>query len=221
MEFKDFKDFKEFSQEVILQCLALANEKIIKLKEIGDLSGYELLEKEYLPKYEKLYLAMESEEFQEVYGKEFVNLKKTIQDIMEKNSFSKEFIEEKIALKNSLGEDSGSLVVKRFYEYELKEVRTKKDLLLKEADLVLDEEFKVNTELSNSIQQEEQMEIIYKLHPLREKFRILDKEIMRLQGLQNELEEKLKTKWRYEIYGTVNQEKLKENFGKEENEKNV
>ena len=220
MEFKDFKDFKSFSQEVILQCLALANEKIIKLKEIGDLSGYELLEKEYVPKYEKLYLAMESDEFKEVYGKEFMNLKKTIQDIMEKNNFTKEFIQDKIVIRNSLGEDKGSIVVKRFYEYELKEVKSKKQELLREADLVLDEEFKVNNELSNSIQQEEQMEIIYKLHPLREKFRNLDKEIMRLQGLEAELEEKLKTKWRYEIYGTINQEKLKEIFGKEDNEKN-
>ncbi|MGL5125379.1 MAG: hypothetical protein ACRC6U_05255 [Fusobacteriaceae bacterium] len=220
MEFKDFKDFKSFSQEVILQCLALANEKVIKLKEIGDLSGYELLEKEYLPKYEKLYLAMESQEFKEVYGKEFINLKKTIQDIMEKNNFSKEFIQDKISIRNSLGEDGGSIVVKRFYEYELKEVKSKKQELLKEADLVLDEEFKVNNELSNSVQQEEQMEIIYKLHPLREKFRNLDKEIMRLGKLEAELEDKLKTKWRYEIYGTINQKKLKEIFGKEENEKN-
>ncbi|MGL6168751.1 MAG: hypothetical protein ACRC0Y_10720, partial [Fusobacteriaceae bacterium] len=59
-----------------------------------------------------------------------------------------------------------------------------------------------------------------KLHPLREKFRNLDKEIMRLGKLEAELEDKLKTKWRYEIYGTINQKKLKEIFGKEENEKN-
>lgn len=216
----EFKNFKEFALEVILQCLALANEKVEKLKDLGDLSGYELLEKEYIPKYEKLYLAINSEELEKVYGEGFLALEKTLKEIMEKNSFSEEFIKDKISLRNSLGENSGSLVVKRFYEYELKEVKNKKEKLLEEADSILEEEFKVNNELSNAIQQEEQMEIIYKLHPLREKFRILDKEITRLQGLEEELNKKLQSKWRYEIYGTVNQEKLKKIFGKEENEKN-
>ena len=45
----------KFSIEVILQVFKSINKKIDEMKEIGDISGIEILKKDVIPKYEKLY----------------------------------------------------------------------------------------------------------------------------------------------------------------------
>ncbi len=44
-----------FSIEVILQVFKSVNKKVDELKKIGDISGIEILERDVIPKYEKLY----------------------------------------------------------------------------------------------------------------------------------------------------------------------
>ncbi|MBP6322954.1 MAG: hypothetical protein KA336_03585, partial [Fusobacteriaceae bacterium] len=96
--------------------------------------------------------------------------------------------------------------------YQLKELKNKKAKLLIEADKILEKEFEVNEKLSNSIQQEEQMEIIYELHPLREKFRELDNKLVELEEKIINLEGKIQKKWYYEIYGTAKKEELLKSY---------
>ena len=48
-------DTLKFSIEVILQVFKSVNKKIDELKKIGDISAIEILERDVIPKYEKLY----------------------------------------------------------------------------------------------------------------------------------------------------------------------
>lgn len=220
----EFERFKKYAGEILLSILAVANEKAQHLHEIGDLSGEELLKDEFIPKYERLYLGLKSEEFRENFAKDsaaFINL---FEDIMKKNGFTKGQIEEKIRIREKLGDNSGAKAVRQLFQHELAELKSRKYRLIEQADEVLKEEFQVNSELSNSIQQEEQMEIIYKLHPLRERFRKIDEKLMAIEKKEKELSKKLEAEWPYEIYGTLDEEALKKSFhihyGKVEDEKN-
>lgn len=220
----ELEKFKKYAEEIALAILALGKNRIDNLKEIGDLSGAEILERDFIPKYERLYLGVDSEEFKKAFEEDSASLEKLFNDIMEKNGFTKDIILAKMEKRETLGVNSGAKAVKQLFQHELSEIRRRKNRYIEEADAVLKEEFIVNTELSNSIQQEEQMEIIHKLHPLREKFRILDGKLVELEKRERELEEKLQKKWSYEIFGTLDQEELKkvfgEQYGKVEDEKN-
>ena len=55
----------KFCIEVILQVLKLTDNKIKQLREIGDLSGAEILEKDVIEKYEKLYGGLTGEGIKE------------------------------------------------------------------------------------------------------------------------------------------------------------
>ncbi|MGL5124184.1 MAG: hypothetical protein ACRC6K_08570 [Fusobacteriaceae bacterium] len=210
----EFEKFKEFSREVILQSLSLGNEQILKLKTIGDLSGYELLEKEFIPKYEKLYFAITLPNFQknyEEFPEAITQFSDILKDIMKKNGFSENYILEKLKIRKNLeaNNTSSSKVVKKFYEFELNEVKQKINRYLKEADKVLKEEYKLNDELSKVIQEKEQTKLIYKLHPLREKFRKINDEIVKLKKKEVEVQKNIDSEWKYEIYGTIHEDELK------------
>ncbi|MGL6064403.1 MAG: hypothetical protein ACRC0S_04915 [Fusobacteriaceae bacterium] len=210
----EFEKFKEFSREIILQSLALGNEQILKLKAIGDLSGYELLEKEFIPKYEKLYFAITLPDFQKNYeespeiGEQLTSI---LNEIMKKNGFSEEYIFEKLKLRKTLKtkDVSGAGVVKKLYEFELNEIQQKIKKYLVEADKILKEEYRLSDELGKVIQQEEQTKLIYKLHPLRERFRTLNEQIIRLQEKEIEIQKNIASEWKYEIYGTLHKDDLK------------
>ncbi|MGL5964182.1 MAG: hypothetical protein ACRCZ2_07305 [Fusobacteriaceae bacterium] len=220
----NLEEFKSYAGEISLAILALGKSRIDNLREIGDLSGAEILERDFMPKYEKLYLGLESDEFRIAFEEDSLSLEKLFDDIMEKNGFTKEMILGKMEKRSNLGEKSGSRAVKQLFQHELSEIKRRKNRYIEEADEVLKEEFAVNVELSNSIQQEEQEEIIFRLHPLREKFRTLDGKLIELEKREKELEERIGKKWNYEIYGTLSQDELKkvfgEQYGKVDDEKN-
>lgn len=82
----------KFSVEVILQVFRSINKKIDELKEIGDISGIEILEKDVIPKYEKLYGGLTGEAVDKFDEEQFLAVKKYIEDIMKENNFSEEYI---------------------------------------------------------------------------------------------------------------------------------
>ena len=70
----------------------------------------------------------------------------------------------------------------------------------------------MNLELSNAIQEKEQMEIIDKLQPIRQEYRKIEKQIDIYQKGIEEAEKILENKWQYEIYGTREEKELKDVF---------
>lgn len=195
----------KFSIEVILQVLKMSEKKAAELKKSGDLSGSELLENEVIPKYEKLYGGLTSSDFKEENLEE---IKKHIDNIMIKNGLTEEFVNSQTALREKYKGDSGAEVIKRFFEYEKKELEKSKWALMEKIEKVLDEEERLSMEMKNAIQENEQIEYIYKLQPVREKYRELEDKILKAQEKIDILKRKLESEWYYEIYGTISKEEM-------------
>ena len=102
--------------------------------------------------------------------------------------------------------------MERFFKYKIKELKKIKGDLIQKINKVLDKEEKLNLDLSNAIQEVEQMEIIEKLQPVRAEFRSLSLQFDKYQKELEETENKLSKKWYYEIYGTTDKEILLEAY---------
>ncbi|WP_339009877.1 hypothetical protein LIY46_12565 [Fusobacterium varium] len=204
----------KFSIEVILQVFKSINKKIDEMKEIGDISGIEILEKDVIPKYEKLYGGLTGEAVEKFDEEQISVIKKYIEDIMKENKFSKEYIKNQIELREKLKGDSGAEVVKRFFQYEKKELEKIKYELLDRADKVLEEEEKLSMKMKNAVQEEEQIEYIYKLQPVRAEFRKIEEKIIKVQEKLDVLNKRLESEWPYEIYGTISKEEMLETYNK-------
>lgn len=204
----------KFSIEVILQVFKSINKKIDEMKEIGDISGIEILEKDVILKYEKLYGGLTGEAVEKFDEEQLSVIKKYIEDIMKENKFSKEYIKNQIELREKLKGDSGAEVVKRFFQYEKKELEKIKYELLDRADKVLEEEEKLSMKMKNAVQEEEQIEYIYKLQPVRAEFRKIEEKIIKVQEKLDVLNKRLESEWPYEIYGTISKEEMLETYNK-------
>ncbi|MDU1909985.1 hypothetical protein [Fusobacterium sp.] len=204
----------KFSIEVILQVFKSVNKKIDELKKIGDISGIEILERDVIPKYEKLYGGLTGEIVKKFDEEQISTIKKYIEDIMKENNFNEEYIKNQIELREKLKGDSGAEVVKRFFQYEKKELEKAKYELLDRADKILEEEEKLSMEMKNAIQEEEQIEYIYKLQPVRAEFRKVEEKILKVQEKLDILNKRLASEWPYEIYGTISKEEMLETYNK-------
>lgn len=202
------KEILKFSIEVILQVLKIIEKKRTELEKIGDISGAEILAQEVLPKYEKLYGGLTGEGAKEFKEEDLKNIKEHIDNIMVKNGLSEEFIMKQSQLREKLKGESGAEVIKRFFDYEKKELEKTKWALLDKAEKVLDEEEHLSMEMKNAIQEEEQIEYIYKLQPIREKYRQLEEKILKAQSKIDTLKKKLESEWYYEIYGTISKDEM-------------
>ncbi|MHD0318287.1 hypothetical protein [Fusobacterium sp. THCT1E2] len=204
----------KFSIEVILQVFKSINKKIDEMKKIGDISGIEILEKDVIPKYEKLYGGLTGEAVEKFDEEQLSVIKKYIEDIMKENKFTEEYIIKQMELREKFKGDSGAEVVKRFFQYEKKELEKTKYELLDKADKILEEEEKLSMEMKNAIQEEEQIEYIYKLQPVRAEFRKIEEKIIKVQEKLDVLNKRLESEWPYEIYGTISKEEMLETYNK-------
>ena len=127
---------------------------------------------------------------------------------MKENSFTEEFIRTQMKLREKFQGESGAEVVKKLFEYEKKQMENTKYNLLDKVNKVLDREDKLAMDLKNAIQEEEQIECIYKLQPVREEYRALEEKVLRVQKNIDDLKKKLDSEWTYEIYGTISKDEM-------------
>lgn len=210
MERKECNEILKFSKEVILQVFVKINKRMEELKRNDEISALEILQNEVVPKYEKLYkgLKIELSEDEEIDKEKFENIKKYIYDIMKENGFTEDFINSQIKIREEIKGESGAEVVKKLFEYEKKQMENTKYNLLDKVNKVLDKEDKLAMDLKNAIQEEEQIECIYKLQPVREEYRALEEKVLRVQKNIDELKKKLDSEWAYEIYGTISKDEM-------------
>lgn len=210
MERKECNEILKFSTEVILQVFVKINKRVEELKNNDEISALEILQNEVIPKYEKLYKGLKTEikEDEEIDIEKFENIKKYIYDIMKENSFTEEFIRTQMKLREKFQGESGAEVVKKLFEYEKKQMENTKYNLLDKVNKVLDREDKLAMDLKNAIQEEEQIECIYKLQPVREEYRDLEEKVLRVQKNIDDLKKKLDSEWTYEIYGTISKDEM-------------
>ena len=210
MERKECNEILKFSTEVILQVFVKINKRVEELKNNDEISALEILQNEVIPKYEKLYKGLKTEikDDEEIDIEKFENIKKYIYDIMKENSFTEEFIRTQMKLREKFQGESGAEVVKKLFEYEKKQMENTKYNLLDKVNKVLDKEDKLAMDLKNAIQEEEQIECIYKLQPVREEYRALEEKVLRVQKNIDDLKKKLDSEWTYEIYGTISKDEM-------------
>lgn len=210
MERKECNEILKFSTEVILQAFVKINKRVEELKSNDEISALEILQNEVIPKYEKLYKGLKTEikDDEEIDIEKFENIKKYIYDIMRENSFTEEFIRTQMKLREKFQGESGAEVVKKLFEYEKKQMENTKYNLLDKVNKVLDKEDKLAMDLKNAIQEEEQIECIYKLQPVREEYRALEEKVLRVQKNIDDLKKKLDSEWTYEIYGTISKDEM-------------
>lgn len=210
MERKECNEILKFSKEVILQVFVKINKRMEELKRNDEISALEILQNEVVPKYEKLYkgLKIELAEDEEIDKEKFQNIKKYIYDIIKENGFTEDFINSQIKIREEIKGESGAEVVKKLFEYEKKQMENTKYNLLDKVNKVLDKEDKLAMDLKNAIQEEEQIECIYKLQPVREEYRALEEKVLRVQKNIDELKKKLDSEWAYEIYGTISKDEM-------------
>lgn len=199
------KEIVDYGREICLQNLLLITRLKEDLKQKTDLSGIEKIDKEVLPIYENIYFSLEEEQLKSMIADDselLEKIKNNLEKILENSNLSKNFILEQLSKRKELIGKSGAEVVKKFNTYKLKEYKKERADLLSKINLALDEEEKLNLDLSNTIQEKEQMEIIEKIQPIREKYRELEKKFNMFQEEVKKCEEVLNKKWPYEIYGT-------------------
>ena len=205
------KDFINYAKEICLQNLFLADNIKVDLKNQDNLYEAERIEKEVISVYENIYLSLDEEFLLKLYNENkeaFEQLEKTIEKMREDTNLKDEYIKAQIQKRKELKGNSGSEVVEKFFKYKIKELKKIKGDLLQKLNKLLDKEEKLNLDLSNTIQEVEQLEIIEKLQPVRAEFRNLSLQLDKYQKELEETENKLFKKWYYEIYGTTEKDIL-------------
>lgn len=207
----EIKNFVKYAREICLKNLFLADNIKVDLKNQDNLYEIERIEKEVISVYENIYLSLDEEILSNLYKeneKAFKQLQETIDKMKKDSNLEDEYIENQIKKREELKGKSGAEVVEKFFKYKIKELKKIKGDLLEKINKLLDKEEKLNLDLSNAIQEVEQLEIIEKLQPIRAEFRKLSVQLNRYQKELEETENKLLKKWYYEIYGTTNKEVL-------------
>ena len=205
------KDFIKYANEVCLQNLFLADNIKVDLKNQDNLYEVERIEKEVISVYENIYLSLNEEFLLNLYKenkKAFKQLEETIEKMKKDANLKDGYIKNQIKKREELKGNSGAEVVEKFFKYKIKELKKIKGDLLQKLNKLLDKEEKLNLDLSNAIQEVEQLEITEKLQPIRAEFRKLSIQLDKYQKELEETENKLSKKWYYEIYGTTNREIL-------------
>ncbi|MBS9775791.1 MAG: hypothetical protein KGV57_01730 [Fusobacterium sp.] len=205
------KKISDYGREIALQQLLKAYNTRTILGKKGDLSGVEKLDNEVVPIYEKIYNFSDFENLKNILEEEkdkIENIEKFLKNIAKDNKLEEKFLLEQIELRKKLSGKSGAEVVKKFLKYRLKEYKKINANYLEKINKVLDEEEKLNLDLSNSIQEKEQIKVLEKLNPVRKKYQTLVKQFEIYQLEIEETEKKLKNKWNFEIYGILEEEEL-------------
>ena len=205
------KNFIDYAREVCLQNLFLVDNFKVDLKNQDNLYEVERIDNEVISKYENIYLLLDETTILDIYKKDrkvFEKIEKAIKKMAEDAKIKDEYINLQIKKRKELKGNSGSEVVEKFFKYKIKELKKIKGDLLQKINKVLDREEKLNLDLSNAIQEVEQLEIIDKLQPIRAEFRNLSIQLDKYQKELEETENKLLKKWYYEIYGTTDKEIL-------------
>ena len=209
------KNFIDYAREVCLQNLFLVDNFKVDLKNQDNLYEVERIDNEVISKYENIYLLLDETTILDIYKKDrkvFEKIEKAIKKMAEDAKIKDEYINLQIKKRKELKGNSGSEVVERFFKYKIKELKKIKGDLLQKINKVLDREEKLNLDLSNAIQEVEQLEIVEKLQPVRAEFRKLSIQLDKYQKELEETENKLSKKWYYEIYGTTDKETLLEAY---------
>lgn len=207
---KDREIFLNYMKEIILYVLRETQKRIDEFDKIGDLSGSEILSDKVIKPYEKIYKALLSSKIDELKDDEFEYLKNMLEDIKEKNCIDEKKIEQLMKRRVELKGKSGAEVVEKFYKYSLNRALEKKDKIVEKYNDLCKEEQNLDYLLKETIQEQEQFDIIYKLQPVREKIRAIEDKYIVIEDEIKKIKNRLENRWSFEIYGVIPESELLE-----------
>lgn len=205
-----YEDILLLGKELSLHLLELFQKENKKAQEYNDLDKSKTILNELIPKFEKLFFEFSLEVPEEFEEDEVEKVEELVYKLLEEYNLDEELLWEKVRLRLSLGEESGSSVVKRLFEIQLKDLEKSLNNLLSIEKELFEKEKKLEKDLADCIQADEEMEAFEKLRDHGKKIDELDVKIIKLEEKINELKYNLQSRWPYEIYGTVSKEKLYE-----------
>lgn len=220
--FKEYGEFIKFGKEVILNILKKSDiklseieEEILERKNEKDSIYFELKEeknklKEMMTPYIELYKKLNGADICYDGTEEDLNkAKEIIKNLMSVNNIEKDKIVCEIKKREEYRGNSGAEVVKNFLEYQMKELTKSKTVLSQRAVNLLKEEAEIRHELQESIQEEESAKIMEKLLKKEKEIELLSEKILICEERIKEIEEDIQSEWKYQIYGTISKEELR------------
>ncbi|MCS5422748.1 MULTISPECIES: hypothetical protein [Psychrilyobacter] len=218
MKLEKIKEFKKFASEVILKVLMKMDKDYQNYQNLDDYDGMQKVKLEFIPKYEKLYLEFSndiSENLDEMDDKKIESLMGIVNDIMKVHNINIDYILDEMEKRENLKGKSGAEAVEKLFKYQIKELELKMERLLEQANTILDNEARLEAELRDAIQEDDQMGILDQLTAVRSRWSTLEKKTIQCKTALDGLKESLVKKWTYDIYGTISQEELKKVFSSE------
>ncbi|MDN5304378.1 MAG: hypothetical protein PWP46_1262 [Fusobacteriaceae bacterium] len=211
-------EFIKYSKEICLKILEKAYINKKKFLELNDIENVKKIDEEVIPKFEKLYLYFDSitkEDIEKIENLE--ELSKNIEEIRENNKLSKEFILSEVEKRKKLLENSGSVAVKKLFEFEKKELNKKLSKIAELGAPLLEKQKEYEMALADAIQQDEELKYFEKVKENGKKIDELNEKIVKINKRLEKLDEFLEKKWYYEIYGTISKDELEKVYKDEFN----
>lgn len=211
MELKErYEDILLLGKELSLHMLELFLKEDKKAINYNDIDKSRKIRAELIPKFEKLFFEFSLEIPEEFEEDEITKVEDLVYKLLEEYDLDEELLWEKVRIRLDLGENSGSSVVKKLFEIQLKDLEKSLNSFLSIEKQYIETEKKLEKALADCIQADEEMEAFEKLREHGKKVDQLDTKIVKIEEKINELRYNLESRWPYEIYGTISKEKLYE-----------
>jgi hypothetical protein len=165
----------------------------------------------YINEYVKLYQAFSYEltNKNEDGKNDVLKAEEIVEKIMDANGLTFEYIIEEIKKRKEFKGQSGAEVVKNFLDYQLKELEETKNSIERKILKILADETKLKFEMEISVTEEEGREVIEKLMKNQKENEFYSQKLKICQEKIDEIKEDIESKWKYEIYGTISKDELR------------
>lgn len=213
------EQFWIFAREVVLKVLQNLEVNIKKLQSLEDFDGAQSIERELIPKYEKLFNEFSLDLNAQINYENIDSLKKIISDIVEQFKLDKTYLQSEAEKRKELKNNSGAEVVKKFFEYQLVELNKKREILLDMLMSLVNKEEDLSSRLSEAVQEEAEQRYLEELTSISKQINLLNEKLDILKGKIDSLNNSLDTRWRYEIFGTVPREDMLKAYNENKEER--
>ena len=125
------------------------------------------------------------------------------------NGLTAEYIREEIEKRKRYSGNSGAEVVKNFLEYQQKELLKMKNSLDRKMLKLLADETALKMEFESAVTEEEARVIMEKIIKNEKESNLCAEKIAICIEKTEEIKTDIEEKWKYEIYGTISKEELR------------
>ncbi len=212
MDFKEkLEDLMLLGREVCLELLKVADDELRRSIEVEDIEKKKSILKDVIPHYQRIYAEFDRELDEYDIDEEMVEkVEAIVYKLLEDNKLDEEKLWDNVRLRLEFKGDSGAEAVKNLFDFQLKEVKDEINKLLTIEKDLLEKQKKFEMELADAIQEKDEIVAFEKVKTNSDKIDKLGHKLEELEIKVLELEYNLRTKWRYEIYGTMSKEKVLE-----------